>query len=870
MRRYFLLLVTALFSLGSKAVPARPLPMTVLQKDRTTVTVYLRGDEHYHYFLTDDGVPIMQGEDLSYYYALSGDSTLTVSNLLAHNAEERNEEETALVAQHKGKALEIIAKQCETLHRMQEDDGNHPMRIRAKSLVQRALAYQGSKKGLVILVNFTDCSMSGTDPNVTFTEMFNKEGYNENYHIGSVHDYFFDQSYGQFDLTFDVVGPVTVSEKMSYYGANNHYDLDAHPGEMVIEACRLVDDLVDFADYDWDGDGEVDQVFVIYAGYGENAGAPSYTIWPHEYNLSSAAAYGDGEGIICLDGVNINTYACTAELTGTTGTTPDGIGTACHEFSHCLGLPDFYDVNYGGGFGMDSWDVMDMGCYNGPNGNSEIPCGYTAYERWYCGWMSLTELSGMTRVKDMPCLGDEPVAYKISNDNYPDEYLLLENRQNEGWFTYVKQYSDCHGLLVTHVDYSPMYWYANIVNTLAKHQRMSIIPADNGYGSQYTNSSGVQYSTTENDLKGDPFPGNSKVTELTNTSHLSVGGEWFNTDDEGNYYIDKPLTNIKDNKGLVSFDFMGGIYVPTPVLNEAEVLGEHSFRITWETEEDVDSFTVEAKEIKDKSALTSILLSENCSTFVSDSIYGDGVMDVSIYMDSYTQTSGWSGEKIYTSQYGAKIGKAGYTGRLQTPLLSLSAGSLTLKLGLLATDSTATPMQVSIISLTSDTICSCFVNGTESASDYVLNFEDITENECYVCLICRSPYYMTSFTAYDGVFSAEDISSSSGLGSILGSIITPAETITVSGVCEKSYTFSNLSASHYKYRVRAIYDEALSEWSDYKEVDCMSSDKVSSIEANGKETIRIYNMNGQRIGSGKLKGTYIIDYGTHKKKVIMR
>lgn len=127
---------------------------------------------------------------------------------------------------------------------------------------------------------------------------------------------------------------------------------------MIIEACQLVDDKVNFKDYDWDGDGEVDQVFVIYAGYGEHAGAPSNTIWPHESSL--------GNRSIMLDGVRINTYACSSELNGNSGQVMAGIGTPCHEFSHCLGFPDLYDTDYSGAFGMSYWDVMNSGSHSGP------------------------------------------------------------------------------------------------------------------------------------------------------------------------------------------------------------------------------------------------------------------------------------------------------------------------------------------------------------------------------------------------------------------------------------------------------------------------------------------------------------------------
>ena len=198
---------------------------------------------------------------------------------------------------------------------------------------------------------------------------------------------------------------------MSYYGSNDSFGNDAHAYEMVIEACQQIDDEVNFADYDWNGDGVVEQVFVVYAGYGENyAGSPSNTIWPHEWDLESASG-----STLQLDDVTINVYACAAELCGSSGTAMNGIGCSAHEFSHCLGYPDFYDTTYSGGIGMSKFDVLCSGSYGGPQNRGEVPCGFTAYERWMAGWLEPIELEHPDDIKDMPALNDEPVAYIIFN-----------------------------------------------------------------------------------------------------------------------------------------------------------------------------------------------------------------------------------------------------------------------------------------------------------------------------------------------------------------------------------------------------------------------------------------------------------------------
>jgi len=253
--------------------------------------------------------------------------------------------------------------------------------------------YTGAKKGLIILVEYADSSFERGHDAALYKRVANEENFtNADGFVGSVADYFKAQSNGQFTLSFDVVGPVRLTKNLSYYGGNNSDGDDEHAADMIIEACQAADAQVNYADYDWDGDREVDQVFILYCGAGAANGGGEDTIWPHEWNLSSAAYYGDGDGPITLDGVKIDTYACSAELqpddydydmftgeiTEVYSWKIDGIGTICHEFSHCLGYPDMYDTRPNGeNYGMLNWDLMDYGAYNG---NVLCPSLYTSLE----------------------------------------------------------------------------------------------------------------------------------------------------------------------------------------------------------------------------------------------------------------------------------------------------------------------------------------------------------------------------------------------------------------------------------------------------------------------------------------------------------
>lgn len=575
MNRLLALVICLLTSLMHiDAVPANGIPFVVKQSDGSELQVRLFGDEGFHFFKTQDDVPIVrETDDFFYYAALGDDGKIVSSGILAHERENRTAFEITFINSNFNAVVNSISKQWNTSFEARNSTFRHMTRQHSHKVIGVSEGYFGNKKGLVILVNFANLSMYNADSQQIFSRMFNETGYADNGHIGSVHDYFHDQSYGKFSLTFDVVGPMTLANDYGYYGRNIDIvaGADANPREMVIEACRYADDFVDFKDYDWDGDGEVDQVFIVYAGYGEHSGAPGNTIWPHESSLGSQS--------ITLDGVRINTYACSSEFIGNSGKTLSGIGTACHEFSHCLGFPDLYDTDYSGGFGMRYWDVMDSGSYSGLNGTGEIPYGYSAYEKWQAGWLAPVEINETTKDLHLGNLGDTPSAYILYNEGNRNEFFILENHQANKWYSCLSNHRAQHGLMVTHIDYSAQAWMTNTVNQYPNHQRFTIVPADNSYG------------LTIDDLMGDLYPGTKNVTALTNTSHVSSGSLLFNPNSDNSKYLNRTLCNIKEEDGVVSLDILVGKDV-IPIVLEATDASDEGFTANWSDIPDAESYTL--------------------------------------------------------------------------------------------------------------------------------------------------------------------------------------------------------------------------------------------------------------------------------------
>lgn len=597
MKRLQFFLCLLLLSESLLAVSAYRLPFNVPQPDGSTLTVRLFGDEHFHYYATMDTIPVMEDENGYFYYAMIDNDRMVKSPFLAHAYENRNTKERNTCRRYAEDVCNYIRATVAI-----ESNENRSILKRTKRVNEHGgiSRLEGNRKVLVILVDFANLSMTEPDAGQCFFDRFNKVGYDENNHIGSVHDYFYAQSYGALDLSFDVVGPVTLSRNFGYYGKNLDNATDINVREMVVEACKSVDNKVNFSDYDWDGDGEIEQIYLIYAGYGESYGAPSNTIWPHKSELYKSA--------IELDGVKINTYACSCELSGRYGNNINGIGTICHEFSHCLGLPDFYDTGNGYGVGMDYWDVMCSGSYSGKTGCGEVPCGYSAYERWFFGWLDFKELTDICRIKDMPCIGERPVAYAIYNDNNRDECLLLENRQNTDWFSFVHESEDCHGLFVAHVDYAEEAWKNNSVNADKDRQRMTFIPADK--------------DITGKKPEGTLFPGINGVNEITNDSHKNCGGRWNTVNKQGTNDLNAPITNICEENGFISFDFKGGLFVETPTLHEAENITENSFEIKWDLANDADTYTIEIMEERQYVSLVDSVINPRFHLII-DNLVGD-------------------------------------------------------------------------------------------------------------------------------------------------------------------------------------------------------------------------------------------------------
>ena len=315
------------------------------------------------------------------------------------------------------------------------------------------------------------------------------------------------------------------------YGANN---VEARAAQCQNLATNIFNNVlkvanndIDFTRYDNNNDGKIDMVYFLVAGYSSSfSGNNTGYLWPHASNLGYTGR--------SYDNKMIDRYACSTELYGFEdypySVAVEGIGTVAHEFSHVLGLPDFYDTDYSDSGGEShhpgGWDVMAGG---GDYNNGRCPAGYTFYERYALGWAEARTITSEGDYTLNPVnTSREGYILRTPIDN---EFFTIENRQKTGWDAYLPG----HGMIVTRVDSTNVsVWSNNKVNCNPAHNFFEMLRAGN---------------TTSGDLPSDPFPGTTGNIMLTNETHPNLL-TWRG------YSNEFVINGITENDGVIGFKVM--------------------------------------------------------------------------------------------------------------------------------------------------------------------------------------------------------------------------------------------------------------------------------------------------------------------------
>jgi immune inhibitor A len=345
---------------------------------------------------------------------------------------------------------------------------------------------------------------------------------------GSVYDYFDEVSYGQIDIVTvnlpSSMGWIRAPSSYATYVNGGYCTNGAYPNncqKLAEDIVDAVNSVVDFSDYDNDGDGAAEPVMLIHAGKGAEFTGSVNDIWSHSWSLHTPRSY---------DGVTISDYVIMPEywVTVSAGTSDMTIGVFAHEMGHGFwGLPDLYDRDYTSS-GIGDWSLMAGGSWNGPYPGGASPSWPDAWDRVQMGILSPTNITTNATGRSIPQAYNNPspaqTVLKLDSAALgAQEYYLLENRQQvSGAYD---EYLPGEGLFIWHID-EAMSSYTLWNNYECETQPNSTCSDSAHYLVKLQQADGVlnlENNSNQGDA-GDPYPGsttNRNFTMLTDPESSS-------------------------------------------------------------------------------------------------------------------------------------------------------------------------------------------------------------------------------------------------------------------------------------------------------------------------------------------------------------
>ncbi|GHT78397.1 hypothetical protein AGMMS50262_20990 [Bacteroidia bacterium] len=526
---FIILFFFSFFIYNLYAVPANPYPGVFVQPNGEEIIIMTKGDERQHWAESEDGYTLLRNADNYLVYAVKNEKgDMIASNIVVQPVEKRSAEAQKLL-EKTPKFLQYSPTQRTAWKQLKS---SMPQTFSSEN---RFKVNKGKKKAICVMMEFPDKAFIHTKEE--FEQLFNQEGYENGLQKGSVSDFYRQNSYGNLDLEFTVIGPVMAKNPWSYYGKNKSNGNDQNPDKLIQEARAAI-----MAG----DDGSVDILHVIYAGFGEESSRDECPdcIWAHSVPY---------------------VYSCSPELRDYPRSNPNSemtyIGVICHELGHVLGSPDYYDADGAGSggeyAGTGKWDLMSNGSWNN---NGATPAYINMVQKINYGWLEPMALDYTQEVRNMPNSAENPIAYLLTPPN-ANEYYVLENRQRIGFDAYLPG----NGLLIYHVTENSKQFQPN------EGHPQGVYPVC--ASSSYEIPTGTVVSYGSINSSGCPFPRTgTPPKDFFSATSTPAAMTW-----DGKR-LEQSVTHITQADQLISFDFSMG----TTLLQLKAAVENQTVTLNWE------------------------------------------------------------------------------------------------------------------------------------------------------------------------------------------------------------------------------------------------------------------------------------------------
>lgn len=300
----------------------------------------------------------------------------------------------------------------------------------------------GNAKALVIPVAFTDYKAPSG-----MKERLNEAFFGTSEQAGweSLYSYYYKTSYGKLTISGTVTDVYETKQKASYYENIYLNDETAMPEYEIIKgALEAFNDKIDYSEYDGDGDGYIDAIYIVYTAPVDYDNGDFWWAYTSEYYSETEEKY---------DGVEADFYTFLGydffdDQLACGKTVKSNTETIIHESGHILGITDYYDYDdkKGPHGGIGGGDMMDA------NVGDNNP-----FTKILLGWAdaSLVRDSAEITLSSFGSTGECIILAKDWNGSAFCEYYVIDYYTPDGLNALEKGYSglfSVEGIRIYHVD----------------------------------------------------------------------------------------------------------------------------------------------------------------------------------------------------------------------------------------------------------------------------------------------------------------------------------------------------------------------------------------------------------------------------------